>query len=259
MTVGNRPLQLEIQSMSVSIYAASFAALLGLAGGSFVNSCVYRLPRNISLWQRSFCPACRHRLGWFELVPIVSFAFLRGRCRHCQVRIPILYPITEMISAIGLVWLAACSESPIDFLICAVLFLIMLAISLIDMQFLRIPNVLTAWLFFAGVLKHLLRPEGIIDGLSGMAVGGGLLLLFGSVGLLLKKKFGFGAGDIKLTAALGFIFGMHAIATIITLAVITGAIYGIIGMAVGWLNRSSKLPFGAFIGLGTLCYLAAIN
>src|SRR5437763_10996528 len=78
---------------------AFFALAFGLLIGSFLNVCIYRLPRDLSVVRpRSYCPACEHPIAWYDNVPVLSYAILRGRCRHCQGAIPARYPVVELLT-----------------------------------------------------------------------------------------------------------------------------------------------------------------
>ncbi|MEX1140348.1 MAG: prepilin peptidase [Bacteroidota bacterium] len=119
------------------------AGLAGLALGSFMASCAYRLPRKISLVTvRSFCPNCGHGLLWYELIPLLSFAIQRGRCRSCATRISREYPIIEGVAAVTAIHVVSGSAFQVQGVIGTIFCLLMILIAVIDLEHFVIPNIL---------------------------------------------------------------------------------------------------------------------
>ncbi len=140
----------------------------GTCIGSFLNVCIYRIPAGLSiLWPPSHCPRCQEPIRWYENIPILSYLFLRGRCRHCGEPIPLRYPLVELLS--GLLWLAAFWRDVIDpaeggaslarFLAHGILFSGLIVASAIDLRYLVIPDSVTVPLMVAGLLFCLLVPD----------------------------------------------------------------------------------------------------
>ena len=135
----------------------TFVTLLGLMLGSFMNVCIYRLPRGLSpVRPRSGCPSCGHMLAWYENVPVVSYLVLRGRCRACRAPISLMYPIVELIT--GAVFLGAYLwYGPGPLLIVRLVFAwAMIALFVIDLQHQILPNVITIPGIIVGVLANVL-------------------------------------------------------------------------------------------------------
>lgn len=229
-----------------------FLALCGLMVGSFLNVCVYRLPREESVvFPPSHCMACGNRLAWRDLIPVVSYLLLRGKCRYCGSVFSRRYLLVELLTA-GL------------FVVCVLLFgwslalakalvltSFLIVISFIDLDHQLILDNTVIWLAGAGVACNLLLIDtGILDMLLGALLGGGLLLLIAVV-----SKGGMGGGDIKFAAALGLWFGWKMILLILLLSFVFGGVGGALAMALRLKSRKDFIPFGPFIALAAFLAL----
>lgn len=250
--------------------------LLGLALGSFMNSCAYRLPRKISLAQvRSFCPNCGHRLSWHELIPLVSFVLQKGRCRACKGRISWQYPIIEVIGGIAVI-LAISSSSlhagadsqahagfQISSLFGICFGLLMLLIALIDFRHFIIPNELITIGAILGLLQVFVTSGSVQDSL--LAGSGSLLLLLGvrAAGNWAFKQESMGMGDVKLAGVIGLFVGFVPFLVALWGASIAGMIYGLVrthppvpllSPREGGVRGMSglKIPFGTFLSVSSL-------
>lgn len=218
---------------------------LGLVTGSFANSVIYRLPREQSIiLPNSFCPHCQQSLHFYDLIPIISYINLRGKCRRCKRNISIEYPLVEALMAClftavylrwGLTvftvggWLLAL------FTVCG---------ALIDVKWGVIPDRITYPAIIAGLV--LAYPAvGIAS-----AWGGGLFF----AGILWLTAFccpgGMGGGDIKMALAIGLLAGFAGAAIAFLTAVILGALYGLILIITGRANGKTPVKFGPFLALG---------
>lgn len=248
--------------------------LIGAAFGSFVNVIVYRLPQGISLlWPPSHCPACKSQLGMTENVPVLGWLWLGGRCRHCGAAIHWRYPLVEVVGAIlfGLVaWkMQASFLTPASFIDVAAwgcLVTLLLALSLIDLDTMELPDELTR----AGILGGLLfrtfgpvlatgtwasGPPGLMDGLYGLLLGLGLFDLIGYLGERLLGKEAMGGGDAKLAAMLGVWLGWQGLLVALGIGFCLGAVAGVVGLATGQLKREQAFPFGPFLACGGIAGL----
>lgn len=247
-----------------------FVALLGLLVGSFINVVVYRLPIMLELsWQsteapdelpteafnlavpRSHCPSCAQQLGAIENVPVVSFLFLRGRCRHCKSRISARYPLVEIAASVASILVAITfgfTASTLAFLAFAWL---LLALSLIDLDHHLLPDDLTLPLHWIGLLVSAfeigLPNVSLFDAVVGSAAGYMTLWSLFWAFLLTTGKEGLGFGDFKLLAALGGWLGWQAILPVILLSSLAGAAIGLVLIVFGGRERSAHLPFGPFL------------
>ena len=256
-----------------------FAALLGLFIGSFLNVVIARLPVMMEReWQaemaefrgdavaegerfnlvtpRSRCPHCGHMISALENIPLVSFLFLRGRCRHCRASISVRYPLVESLSAAlsaYVAWRFGYSPAMAGALVFT---WAMIALAFIDFDTRLLPDSLTLPLLWMGLIFNLLT--GIVP-LEEAVIGavGGYLSLWSVYWLfkLATGKEGMGYGDFKLLAAIGAWLGWQALPLVIVLASATGALFGIGLIVLGRHRRNTPMPFGPFLAVAGLLAL----
>jgi leader peptidase (prepilin peptidase)/N-methyltransferase len=244
-----------------------YAAVLGLIVGSYLNVLIYRLPRGIStVLPRSRCPECGQPIRAVDNVPVLSFLLLGGRCRACRARISWRYPLIEAATAALFV---ACLlrfgftfEAP-----AAALFgCLLLALAVIDIDHMILPDALTWPAIALGILLQPLLPwarlwDGPWGALAGAAagalLGAGVLLAVWLVWYWLRHEEGMGLGDVKMLAAIGAFLGWKGVLVALFLGSLSGAAVGLALMAWGGFGAKSKLPFGAFLALGGLAALFA--
>ena len=226
---------------------------LGLCVGSFLNVCIYRLPRRESLmWPGSHCTTCNRTLSWYENVPVVSWMVLRGRCRTCGTRISWMYPTVEFVT--GLTFLAAYllygftpTAGVRVLLACA---LIVLFVT--DLQHKILPNVITVPGIAVGFLFSLFLPPGWQDSLIGIVVGGGTLFAIAEAYYRVRGQEGLGMGDVKLLGMIGAFLGWKLVLLTLVLASCAGSVAGGFLIVSGRGNMKYALPFGTFIAVGAL-------
>ncbi len=221
--------------------------LLGLILGSFLNVCIYRLPwgENIVSYP-SHCPNCLRRLGFLDLLPLLSYVLLRGRCRYCECRISIRYPGVELLT--GLVFLATYFSTGFNPGLLKYLFLfsVLIVVFFIDLDHKIIPNSLVLVILTWGILWQLLWPQITwVEALGGALLGGGFLLA-----LAVISRGGMGGGDIKLMFAAGFYLGPLLTLTAMFIGFFTGALVGITLILLKVKSRKDFIPFGPFLSLG---------
>lgn len=243
----------EGQALSWFLIVGVFGALIG----SFLNVCIYRLPRQESLaWPGSHCPTCSHPLAWYDNIPIVSYLVLTGRCRDCGVRIPFRYPLVEMLNAlgyIGLLWFFGPSWATVAY---GLLYSALLVLAGTDLSHKIIPNAIT----FPGILLGLISaatilPLGLVDSLLGVLIGGGILWLLAWVSPYLFGKEGMGGGDIKLLAMIGAFLGWKPALMTIMVGSFLGSLVGITLITAQVIKREDYIPFGPFLVCGALVAL----
>ncbi len=224
------------------------AALLGAALGSFLNVCVTRMPAGDSvLHPRSHCPACRATIRWRDNLPVLSWIFLRAKCRDCGGRISLRYPAIELATALawgGMTWLYGTSVAALTG---AVLFTLLLAIAVIDSRHYIIPDALSLGGCAAGlalaVLPGSTRP---FTALAGALLGFGLLGVVGWLGEKAFRKPALGGGDVKMMAMVGAFLGPGGALLTIFLGALAGSlVYGPVSLRTG-----KPVPFGTFLALG---------
>lgn len=238
----------------------SLYLIVGLFGaliGSFLNVCIYRLPRHESIaWPGSHCPSCAHPIAWYDNVPLVSYLILLGRCRHCAACIPSRYPVVEALNAlgyVGLLWFFGPSWSAVAY---GLLYSALLVVAGTDLSHKIIPNVIT----FPGIVVGLISaatilPLGLVNGLIGLLVGGGILWLLAWASPYLFGKEGMGGGDIKLLAMIGAFLGWKPALMTIMVGSFLGSLVGITLIAARVIKREDYIPFGPFLVCGALVAL----
>ena len=229
---------------------AAFAFAPGLALGSFLNVVAARVPLRRSIVRPpSACMACEQEIRWYDNVPLVSYAVLRGRCRHCAVRIPLVYPAVELLTALliaGCVFAFGLTfEAVIASFFCAVL----VAVSAIDLEHRIIPNRIVLPATGIVLVANTLRDPSVEWILAGL---GAFMFLF--VAALIYPA-GMGMGDVKLAALMGVALGRT-----VPVALMAGMIAALLPSMVLFARHGSKarkmgIPFGPFLAIGSVVAL----
>lgn len=231
----------------------AIAAALGLAVGSFLNVCIYRLPRGQSLVRPpSACPQCRTRLRWRDNVPVVSFLLLRGRCAQCRAPISWQYPAVELAGGLLFGTVAATTADPVLaasrlFLGCALIVLFA-----IDLEHQILPNAITLPGIAVGVLLASRTAVGWRDSLLGILLGGGVLYAVAAGYYALRRREGLGMGDVKMLAMIGAFLGWQAVLVTLVLASFAGSLVGLGLIAARGRTMQHALPFGTFLAAGAM-------
>ena len=229
------------------------AGAMGLCIGSFLNVVIYRLPRGQSLvTPPSRCRNCGYLLRWYDNVPVLSWLSLRARCRNCGTPVSWQYPIVELITGglfLLVVWL-----TPIGPLLFSRLLLVCILVALfgIDLEHQILPNSITLPGIVIGVIFSLVAPPGLRDSLIGVLLGGGILYAIAGAYYLWRREEGMGMGDVKMLAMVGAFLGWKAVLVTLVLSSFSGAIIGVLLMAVQRGNMKYALPFGTFLAIGTV-------
>lgn len=233
-------------------WAAAVAAALGLLIGSFLNVVATRVPREESIvGPRSRCPHCGLALRPLELVPLLSFLWLRGRCRRCAVPIGWRYPLVEAGTALlfGAVGLRFGFSPEAAFYASFVALLV--AATAIDLEHHIIPNELIAWGFVIGAALWLwARPLPLATALWGVLAGGGIMLV-----IALVRPDGMGGGDVKLAAMNGMYLGLSGALVGLFFAFVGGALIGVALILSGLKRRRDPIAFGPFLACGAVVAL----
>ncbi len=242
---------------------------LGAAIGSFLNVVVYRIPANLSvIWPPSRCPKCLHQLGMGENIPIVGWLILRGKCRHCKTPISPRYPLVEAATAIVFLVVYHRFGLSIQTVGYSLLMCWFLALSLIDLDTMTLPNPLTQsglvlGLIFQVVVGYLdthsfvgIR-EHFIQGIFGMVLGIWIYDTIQIVGTWMLGQAAQGGGDAKLMAMVGAWLGWKAVLLSGFLASLSGSIVMGGALVLGIIKRRQQFPLGPFIALGATTALFA--
>lgn len=264
--------------------AASPAALIlvcvlfGLLVGSFLNVVIHRIPKMMeAAWRQearelleqpapkgeaeppifnlvtpgSHCPHCNHRIRWYENVPVVSWALLKGRCSGCKAAISKRYPIIELLTALvaGLCAWRFGYDPWLIFMLYGSFTL--LALAVIDLDTTLLPDDLTYPLLWAGLLAAVLgiSPVSLSDAVIGAMAGYLALWSLYWVFKLLTGKEGMGYGDFKLLAALGAWLGWQYLPVVVLLSSVVGLVFAVSMMASGSVKRDQGIPFGPYLAI----------
>ncbi|MGE3273522.1 MAG: A24 family peptidase [Vicinamibacterales bacterium] len=226
------------------------AGVLGLLIGSFLNVCIYRLPRGGSLVSPpSRCPGCETPIRWRDNIPVLSWLWLRGRCASCGQPISIRYPIVELVTAalfVALAW----TTGPGPLLGARLLFVAMLVVLFAtDLELQILPDAVTLPGIVAGVVLSVVTPLGWESSLIGVAAGGGLLWFVAEVYFRWRHIEGLGGGDIKMNAMIGAFLGWPTVLIGLVLAAVSGAV---VGTVLGRGDMKHVVPFGVFLAAAAL-------
>ena len=235
------------------IAAAVLLFGLGLVVGSFLNVCIYRLPREESLaWPASHCTTCNRTLRWYENVPVFSWAVLRGRCQTCRSRISMRYPIVELTTgALFLAGYYAFGLTPL--LAVRLLFACaMVVLFAIDLEHQILPNEITLPGIVIGFLFSLAFPPGWRSSLLGLLVGGLFPFLVAEAYLRMRGREGMGMGDFKMLAMVGAFLGWPLVWVTLILACILGVVIGGGALLISRRSMATRIPFGTFIAVAAL-------
>lgn len=239
--------------MSLDAPQLAILVLLGLAVGSFLNVCIHRLPRGESLNSPpSRCPHCDYRLRWSDNIPLVSYAFLGGRCRQCRARISVRYPIVELVTMVLFVAHGAVfgwTPLLVPRLVFACAMVVLFAI---DLEHHLLPNVITLPGIAVGLIASAVLPPGIVDALIGVLIGGGVLWLIGEAYFRYSGQEGMGGGDVKMLAMIGAFLGWKLVLVTLVLSSVLGSVIGLLVIAARKGGMKYALPYGTFLALGAL-------
>lgn len=230
------------------IYFTLFLA--GLLVGSFLNTCISRIPANESiLFPPSRCSHCKTGLRPRDLIPVLSWLFLRGRCRYCGEPIARQYPVIELVNGILYLTIYAVhglSAQSFFYLFLASLLLVM---AVIDRHHQVIPDGLNLAGLLGGGIFTVFVPggAGLVNGLAGLLLGGGLFFLIAVI-----TQGAMGGGDIKLMGVLGLWLGWKQVLLTAFFAFILGSIISLALLAAGKVKRKDPLPFGPFISMSAV-------
>lgn len=261
------------------LYAVSF--VFGTVLGSFLNVCIYRIPREESIvFPPSHCPDCGHKIRFYHNIPVVSYLFLGGKCADCNSSISPLYPIIELLSGALLLLTVYMFGLSLKTLFYIIFIYALLVITFIDLEHMIIPNVIsfpgivvgiifnaliTDWQYSRELIEGasiglgsffaLLYEVPILDSVFGAVLGGGVLLLIAFLYQVIRKREGMGMGDVKLLAMIGAFIGVQGVIFVIFLSSILGTIVGVSVMLYQKGDLRYALPFGPFLSFAAVFYV----
>ncbi len=237
--------------MAPETIVIAFATMLGAIVGSFLNVCIYRLPRKLSVVSPpSACPSCGRRLAWFENVPIIGYLALGGRCRTCHAAIGPRYAIVEALTA-AMFGFGAWYYGPTLLLVSRlVLGSALIVLFAIDLEHQLLPNAITLPFIIIGLGFSIFVEPGWQSALVGILVGGGSLLAMFYAWLWLRKQEALGMGDPKMLAMIGAFVGWKLTILTLVLASFSGSLVGLALIATRRARMQSLIPFGCFLAVG---------
>ncbi len=238
----------------MSLYV--FIFLFGSVVGSFLNVCIYRIPRQISIvFPSSFCPRCSKKIPPHYNIPIIGYLILKGRCKFCHEPISFRYPFVEALSGLA----ALISYSRWDFpenIIYFIFICALIVITFIDIDFQIIPDTISLPGIVLGYLISVfIFKRGFIEPLIALLIGGGIFYAIGKGYELIKKIEGLGGGDVKLMAMFGAFLGIKSIPFIILISSLTGTMLGLYLMIFKKKDSRFAIPFGPFLCFGAVTYI----
>ncbi len=265
---------MEANLEALNTFLLILSLVVGCMVGSFLNVCIYRLPRNESVVRpRSKCPKCGNGIAWYDNVPIVSWLALGAKCRYCGETISWQYPLVEAITGalfVCVYWrFGMVAATPVYMALVAGLILV----TFVDLADWTIPNEVTLPGIPIGVacgLVGMFVPatgfivHDVFDAMIGVVLGGGILYGLDKLTVLVAKKRGMGFGDVKLLAMLGAFLGWKSIFIIIMIASLIGSVIGVTLLVIqkrtgpqteGAPQGGHYLPFGPYLALAGLLYL----
>lgn len=234
---------MSYETMTYLIYALIF--IFGITIGSFLNVCIYRIPRGETVVTTpSHCMTCGHKLSWFELLPLFSYIFLRGRCRSCKSQISPQYPIIEAVNGLLYVLVFAVNGLNLISIIYALFTSALLVLTVIDWRTYEIPISINIFILVLGCLKVVLDFNNFLDYLIGFFIVSGFLLVL----YMITKGRAIGGGDIKLMAVAGLLLGWQLIVLAFLIGCVLGSILHLIRMKVSGADR--MLAMGPYLSAG---------
>lgn len=237
--------------MIVDVIFYTVIFLFGIVIGSFLNVCIYRIPKKENIVTvRSHCMSCNYQLKWYDMIPLFSYLFLRGRCRRCKAKLSVQYPLVEALNGILYVLTVMVNGANMDSLLLCLLISALLVLSVIDFRTYEIPVGINIFIFVLGALRVLSDIRNWPMYLIGLfAVSIVLTVLYYATG-----GRAIGGGDIKLMAACGLFLGWKLIIFAFLAGCVLGAVIHVIRMKVSGENH--VLAMGPYLSMGV--FIAAL-
>jgi leader peptidase (prepilin peptidase) / N-methyltransferase len=240
----------------------------GLCVGSFLNVCIYRLPKRKSIvFPPSHCPNCKARIPWYHNVPVLSYMILRGKCSSCKKSISPCYPVVELITGLFAIFLYHHfrMDFPGHFILLTIFYFIfislLIVITTIDLRYFIIPDELSIPGIILGIVFSAIVPEmqgkaghlqGMLHSLIAAVACGGILLTIALVGTWVFRKEAMGMGDIKLVAMFGAFLGIKLVLLSIFVASVIGSIAGVLLIVLQRAKMKTRIPFGPYLSAGAV-------
>jgi len=259
------------------IFFSVVSFVFGACIGSFLNVCIYRMPRDVSIKKpkRSYCPDCEHTLAWYDNIPLLAYIYLGAKCRYCRKKISWRYFTVELITAgcslFYFCYFAVAREAYVLYSIYFFLTCLLIVATFIDFEFQIIPDEINLWGLVVGVAVSVIYPglhdeplglvsqvhvDGLLTSLWGVLVGGGILYAVAVLGEWLFKKEAMGGGDIKLLGMLGAYLGWQKVIITFFLAPLAGIFFAVF---IKLTKKNNVIPYGPFLSLAAIITIFAYD
>ncbi|MFH2013088.1 MAG: prepilin peptidase [Pseudomonadota bacterium] len=231
--------------------------IFGTIIGSFLNVCIFRLPKKESLkFPFSYCPSCQKPIKFYHNIPILSYIFLRGKCSYCGESISFRYFIVELLTGLFSLVLFLKFGLSLSYFVFFAFCAALIVITFIDIDHQIIHNVIT----FPGIvigltISFFLPGMAFKDSIIGIAAGGGGFLLLALGYKIVAKREGMGMGDIKLISMIGAFIGLKGVLVTIFAGSLFGALIGLTVMLKEKKDTKFAVPFGPFLAMGAIIYI----
>lgn len=261
------------------VFLEFFFFIFGTVIGSFLNVCIARIPAGESLiYPPSHCPGCKSKIKPQHNIPLLSYFILKGKCADCSSRISIQYPIVELSSGLLTFFLFTRYGISLEFFGYLILTMSLIVITLIDLKYMIIPNIISIPGIALGLLFNLLRTDWqtltqliasinlynffriigeipLVNSVTGIIFGGGIFLLVAYLYKIIRKMDGLGMGDVKLLAMLGAFLGSGAVFFIIFVSSLLGTLVGVSYIVYKKGDMKYAIPYGPFLSLSAVIYI----
>jgi len=253
-------------------FAWVLAGLFGLLIGSFLNVCIYRWPRDLSVVQpRSACPNCNEQIAWYDNIPVLSYLILGGRCRRCGAKIHWRYFLVEVVTGLSFAFFVSSYGLNLAAAKYCVLAAILIGLAFSDLETRILPDEFTVGGTVAGLVFAWFVPvpdatfhfqtsprvSSFLEGIIGAFACSGLLWMVGWIFEKLRHKEGLGFGDVKMLAMIGAFLGLQGAVLTIVIGSMMGAISGLLYIKISGKDAASyQLPFGTFLSAAALLVAA---
>lgn len=237
-----------------NIFSQIAVFIFGAVTGSFLNVCIHRLPRDLSIvWPGSFCPKCKAPIPWHQNIPLLSYILLGAKCHQCKQPISARYFFVELITALSWLFLWMIYGSSVQFLIGVIFVSIMIAVTLTDLETGLIPHTLTVSGMVAGLCLSVINTSAFPYGLwyhkllasvIGLLGGGAVLWITGWIGSVIFRKEAMGGGDVMLLAMTGAFMGLEKTLLVFLLAPFFALPYALFYRFV---KKNETIPYGPFL------------
>lgn len=229
---------------------AIIVLVFGLLIGSFLNVCIYRIPRHKSIaYPASFCPNCLTPIQAYDNIPVLSYIILGGKCRKCKKPISWRYPLVELLTGILFLLLFLKFRLSLDLLKYLIFTALLIISTFTDFSHRIIPNVISVPGIVIGLLFNI---PHIGNAILGILIGAGILWVFRQAGIIIKKQEMMGWGDIKLAGMIGAFLGLKYGLVALFLGVLSGVVIWTVLIILKIKKRKEYIPFGAFMALGSI-------